>query len=45
MKNDVNGQMDLLDLLGIEKEVEQKPEKETETKNTKETKKNINALS
>ena len=28
MKNDVNGQMDLLDLLGIEKEVEQKPEKE-----------------
>ena len=33
MKNDVNGQMDLLDLLGIEKEVEQKPEKETETKN------------
>ena len=31
--------MDLLDLLGIEKEVEQKPEKETETKNTKETKK------
>ena len=39
MKNNVNGQMDLLDLLGIEKEVEQKPEKETETKNTKETKK------
>lgn len=39
MKNDVNGQIDLLDLLGIEKEVEQKPEKETETKNTKETKK------
>lgn len=37
-ENDVNGQMDLLDLLGIEKEVEQKPEKETETKNTKETK-------
>ena len=42
MKNDVNGQMDLLDLLGIEKEVEQKPEKETETKNTKETKKTEN---
>ena len=41
MKNDVNGQMDLLDLLGIEKEVEQKPEKETETKNTKETKSKI----
>jgi hypothetical protein len=42
MKNDVNGQMDLLDLLGIEKEVEQKSEKETETKNTKETKKTEN---
>ena len=27
MKNDVNGQMDLLDLLGIEKEIEKKPEK------------------
>ena len=35
MKNDVNGQMDLLDLLGIEKEVEQKPEKETDRKSTR----------
>ncbi len=42
MKNDVNGQMDLLDLLGIEKEQEKKPEKKTETKNTKETKKTEN---
>lgn len=42
MNNDVNGQMNLLDLLGIEKEPEQKPEKETETKNAKETKKTEN---
>ena len=42
MNNDVNGQMNLLDLLGIEKEPEQKPEIETETKNAKETKKTEN---
>ena len=57
MKNDVNGQMDLLDLLGIEKEVEQKqriPKKQKKLKmfqillkypKRKQKQKNINALS
>lgn len=44
MKNDVNGQMDLLDLLGIEKEPEKELEKETKsTKETKKTEKISNA--
>ena len=38
MNNDVNGQMNLLDLLGIEKEPEQKPRKQRMPKKQKKLK-------